>query len=95
MWNIKADLGQFKTYAEARRQFMTHVGCEGSCRDPLAEFSEWIVNEQLPRLVACTGPLLFPRRAKLSAIQSLAECRITGYRDNVKLSQLHHRQCQP
>lgn len=47
MGNIHTDLGPFEIYAEARRVFLSHIGCEGSCRDPLAEFSEWIVNKEL------------------------------------------------
>lgn len=39
-------------YTSARRQFLATMGCETSCRDPLAEFSERIVAELLKATAA-------------------------------------------
>lgn len=42
----KLDLELFRTYASARKKFLREIGIEDSCRDPLAEFAEWIVQRE-------------------------------------------------
>jgi hypothetical protein len=41
------DLEPLRQYAASRRQFLDLIGSTGSCREPLAEFSEWIVADVL------------------------------------------------
>lgn len=52
MPTINADLEAFHKYMAARTTFLTTVNCTTSCRDPLAEFSEWLVAELLSATLA-------------------------------------------
>ena len=47
MPDISVDISFFRIYSEARRQFLRGLGCADSCRDPLSEFAERLVNQQL------------------------------------------------
>src|SRR5437764_6855463 len=47
MAELSVDTSLFRAYSEARRQFLRAIGCEDSCRDPLAEFAERLVCQQL------------------------------------------------
>lgn len=42
-----ADTTLFRRYSQARREFLDAIGCNGSCRDPLAEFAERLVHAQI------------------------------------------------
>lgn len=46
------DISSYQIYAEARRQFLRTLGCDDSCRDPLSEFAERLVNQQLDGTLA-------------------------------------------
>jgi hypothetical protein len=47
MAELSVDTALFLAYSNARRQFLQSIGCEDSCRDPLAEFAERLVHQQL------------------------------------------------
>ena len=47
MAELSVDTSLYRTYSEARRQFLRTLGCDDSCRDPLSEFAERLVNQQL------------------------------------------------
>ncbi len=42
----------FQAYSDARRRFLAAIGCDSSCRDPLAEFAERIIAKQLDGVLA-------------------------------------------
>lgn len=54
MRNASVDLRPYQRYAEPRRRFLSELGCPDSCRDPLAEFSEWLVAQQLNGTMAAS-----------------------------------------
>jgi hypothetical protein len=47
MPELSVDTSLLRTYSEARRQFLRSIGCNDSCRDPLSEFAERLVCQQL------------------------------------------------
>lgn len=47
MANLEVDLSALQTYLSARQALLREIDCCGSCRDPLAEFSEYVVARQL------------------------------------------------
>lgn len=47
MAELSVDTSHFRAYSEARRQFLRTLGCDESCRDPLSEFAERLVCQQL------------------------------------------------
>ena len=47
MPELSVDTSLYRTYSEARRQFLRTLGCDDSCRDPLSEFAERLVCQQL------------------------------------------------
>jgi hypothetical protein len=47
MPELSVDTSLFRAYSEARRQFLRTIGCNDSCRDPLSEFAERLVCQQL------------------------------------------------
>ena len=47
MAELSVDTSLYRAYSEARRQFLRTLGCDDSCRDPLSEFAERLVNQQL------------------------------------------------
>src|SRR6266446_4507418 len=47
MPELSVDTSLFRAYSEARRQFLRTIGCDDSCRDPLSEFAERLVCQQL------------------------------------------------
>ena len=47
MTELSVDTSLFRAYSEARRQFLRTLGCNESCRDPLSEFAERLVCQQL------------------------------------------------
>ncbi len=70
------DLSAFHDYASARQQFLAAIGCTGSCRDPLAEFAEWIALKELGGELASSrvqkGYDLVSRDAKKVQVKYLA-----------------------
>ena len=42
-----SDFRLFREYTAVRLRFLAAIGCHVSCRDPLAEFSEWLVCKHL------------------------------------------------
>ena len=52
MAELSVDTSLFRTYCEARRQFLRALGCDDSCRDPLSEFAERLVRDQLAGTLA-------------------------------------------
>ncbi|MGL4465285.1 MAG: hypothetical protein ACRC1K_24275 [Planctomycetia bacterium] len=52
MPELSVDTHSYRVYSEARRQFLRTLGCEDSCRDPLSEFAERLVNQQLDGVLA-------------------------------------------
>ena len=47
MPELSVDTSLYRAYSEARRQFLQTLGCDDSCRDPLSEFAERLVRQQL------------------------------------------------
>jgi hypothetical protein len=47
MTELSFDTTFFEAYSNARRQFLRAIGCDDSCRDPLAEFAERLVYRQI------------------------------------------------
>ncbi len=47
MANLEVDLNALQTYLSARQALLREIDCCGSCRDPLAEFSAYVVARQL------------------------------------------------
>ena len=47
MSDLAVDTSLYGAYSEARRQFLRAIGCDDSCRDPLSEFAERLVCQQL------------------------------------------------
>jgi len=47
MPELSVDTSLFRAYSEARRQFLKTLGCHDSYRDPLSEFAERLVCQQL------------------------------------------------
>lgn len=41
------ELTAFRQYAKARRAFLSTINADDSCRDPLSEFAEWVVLQEL------------------------------------------------
>lgn len=54
MPSISVELGPFHEYMQARCEFLKSVECSTSCRDPLAEFSEWLVAQLLSATFAAS-----------------------------------------
>ena len=47
MPSLTADTDLFRAYSDARRQVLAAISCDDSCRDPLSEFAERLVQDQL------------------------------------------------
>jgi hypothetical protein len=52
MPELSVDTAPFRAYSKARREFLEAIGCPGSCRDPLGEFAERLVRDQLKGVLA-------------------------------------------
>lgn len=47
MAHLSTNLTVFNEYVAARRNILSAVGVSHSCRDPLAEFAEWLVAKEM------------------------------------------------
>lgn len=54
MPELSVEISLFRAYSDARRAFLQSLGCEDSCRDPLSEFSERLVRDQLGGTLAAS-----------------------------------------
>jgi len=54
MAHLDVDLSALQPYLSARKALLKVIECSGSCRDPLAEFSEYVVARQLNARLAAS-----------------------------------------